>query len=159
MMSELLTPSLQWIIYAFLFGCIIIVFLYARNVNKRLNQTIKLINELYQVSQGQASNIANLTSDLADSSTALNNQEKDMLESKLHSRLNELEQQFIKVENQTQLLQQEDPALKMYHRATQLVAKGASIDDIIEACQLPRAEVEVLISLHSNKARRRTDGA
>ncbi len=47
----------------------------------------------------------------------------------------------------------------MYHRATQLVAKGASIDDIIEACQLPRAEVEVLISLHSNKARRRTDGA
>ncbi len=94
MMSELLTPSLQWIIYAFLFGCIIIVFLYARNVNKRLNQTIKLINELYQVSQGQASNIANLTSDLADSSTALNNQEKDMLESKLHSRLNELEQQF-----------------------------------------------------------------
>lgn len=49
-------------------------------------------------------------------------------------------------------LQLQDPATGLYHRATQLVKQGADIEDIMAACELPRAEVELLMSVHNKKS-------
>lgn len=49
-------------------------------------------------------------------------------------------------------LQLQDPATGLYHRATQLVKQGADIEDIMSACELPRAEVELLMSVHNKKS-------
>jgi hypothetical protein len=50
-------------------------------------------------------------------------------------------------------LSQQDPAAKMYAKAHSLVASGATIDEIMDACDLPQAEVEVLIGFQK-KARK-----
>ncbi|MCW8107648.1 DUF2802 domain-containing protein [Alteromonas ponticola] len=52
------------------------------------------------------------------------------------------------LENQLRELKQQDPSLRLYHRATELVKQGASLEEIIQSCDIPRAEAELLISMH-----------
>ncbi|ATC95486.1 DUF2802 domain-containing protein [Pseudoalteromonas tunicata] len=54
------------------------------------------------------------------------------------------------IENQ-QELKFVDPDSKMYSRAVKMVELGADLDEIIKECELPRAEAELLISLHQQK--------
>jgi len=42
-----------------------------------------------------------------------------------------------------------DPQSKLYGHAMKMIELGASIDEIINECELPRAEAELLVSLHS----------
>lgn len=49
----------------------------------------------------------------------------------------------------TEEIEQRDPQVKLYAKASALVADGASIDDIMSACDLDRAEVELLKNIHS----------
>jgi tetrahydromethanopterin S-methyltransferase subunit G len=58
-----------------------------------------------------------------------------------------------KIEAEVEDMSQQDPAAKMYAKAHSLVESGASIDEIIEACDLPKAEVEILIGFQK-KARK-----
>jgi len=67
------------------------------------------------------------------------------------SRISDVCERMEKIEASVERLEEQDPALKMYSRASKLVAQGAAMEDIIEASGLPRAEVEVLMSLHSQK--------
>lgn len=41
-----------------------------------------------------------------------------------------------------------DPDSKLYSRAMKMVQLGASLDEIIRECELPRAEAELLFNLH-----------
>lgn len=45
----------------------------------------------------------------------------------------------------------DDPNAKIYSRAVKMVELGADIDEIIRECELPRAEAELLMSLHKQK--------
>ena len=45
-----------------------------------------------------------------------------------------------------------DPDSKMYSRAVKMVELGAELDEIIKECELPRAEAELLMSLHQQKS-------
>jgi hypothetical protein len=134
---------------------VLLLFLYAKRSRTQLRSSIKLINDLYQVSQSQQTQIKTLerasvtkpptmpTSDDASKS--------DSIVIALQARLDTLERQYSILENRTELLQREDPELKMYNKASELVKAGASIEDVLEASQLPRAEVEVLMSLHKSR--------
>lgn len=53
-------------------------------------------------------------------------------------------------ENQ-QALQYSDPDSKMYSRAVKMVELGAQLDEVMKECELPRAEAELLLSLHQQK--------
>jgi hypothetical protein len=57
------------------------------------------------------------------------------------------------IEQQKQLLQwQENQGQdKFYNRAFKLAAKGASLEEIMNECELPRAEVEMLLSVHKQR--------
>ncbi|MBM7456589.1 HAMP domain-containing protein [Oceanisphaera litoralis] len=49
---------------------------------------------------------------------------------------------------QQQELALKDPQGRLYSRATRMVQLGADIDEIMAECEMPRAEAELLISLH-----------
>jgi sensor histidine kinase YesM len=57
------------------------------------------------------------------------------------------------IEQQKQLLQwQENQGQdKFYNRAFKLAAKGATLEEIMNECELPRAEVEMLLSVHKQR--------
>lgn len=182
-MTEFLTVNTLFYLCITLFVLLATVWLYARYVNKRLTQSIKLINDLYKLSQNQASTISNMLGETAsppqtDKANTDTLSEKmsytDLLVGKSVLEVKSLiaadienievramkeftdctakiERRILSLENQTQQLLQESPELKMYSRANQLVKEGASIDDVMEACQLPRAEVEVIVGLYSHK--------
>ena len=43
---------------------------------------------------------------------------------------------------------QQDPQARLYSRAMKMVDLGAGIDELIQECELPKAEAELLIRLH-----------
>ena len=55
------------------------------------------------------------------------------------------------IERQDELAQnqQNDPQSKLYSHAMKMVERGATVDEIIRECELPRGEAELLVSLHS----------
>lgn len=47
-----------------------------------------------------------------------------------------------------QKIQLFDPESKLYSRAMKMVQLGAGLDEIMQECELPRAEAELLLNLH-----------
>lgn len=45
-----------------------------------------------------------------------------------------------------------DPERRIYSRAVRMVELGADLDEIMRECELPRAEAELLFSLHQSKS-------
>lgn len=64
------------------------------------------------------------------------------------NKVGELYRQQDKLNEQQQELALKDPQGKLYSRATRMVQLGADIDEIMAECDMPRAEAELLISLH-----------
>jgi predicted PurR-regulated permease PerM len=177
-MVAFLTVNVLFILFTILCAFILVLWIYTRKMNTRLSQSIKLINDLYKLNQSQANTLAELSGspekstqgatgfspsaltqriaeqagqlikeDLVNDITNISN--KALIN--ITTRNEDLSSRVLALENQTELLQQEDPELKMYNRAHQLVKEGVSIEDIMEASQLPRAEVEVLVGLQRHK--------
>ncbi len=78
--------------------------------------------------------------------------------SELRTRLMSIGKRVLEVEQQNQeLIQQQaaqkydDPDAKIYSRAVKMVELGADLDEVIRECELPRAEAELLFSLHKQK--------
>ena len=66
--------------------------------------------------------------------------------------IQELDEKQTDIENQLRELKLQDPSLRLYQRAADLVKQGASIDEIIEACDIPRAEAEMLMMVHKQNS-------
>lgn len=66
--------------------------------------------------------------------------------------LQELDEKQTDIENQLRELKLQDPSLRLYQRAADLVKQGASIEEIIEACDIPRAEAEMLMMVHKQNS-------
>lgn len=45
-----------------------------------------------------------------------------------------------------------DPESRLYTKAAKLVASGATVDEIMFECELPRAEAELLVNLHGGSS-------
>lgn len=45
-------------------------------------------------------------------------------------------------------LAEQDPQSRFYNQAAKLVAAGATIEDVMRECDIPKAEAELLFSLH-----------
>jgi len=78
--------------------------------------------------------------------------------SELRTGLLSIGKRVLEVEQQNQdLMQQQaaqkydDPDAKIYSRAVKMVELGADLDEVIRECELPRAEAELLFSLHKQK--------
>ena len=63
-------------------------------------------------------------------------------------RVLELQEHIDSCNTQIEEIQLQDPDAKLYSRALKMVGLGAELDEIIRECELPQAEVELLIRLH-----------
>ena len=57
-------------------------------------------------------------------------------------------QQLAEQQTAIQEVAEQDLESKFYQRAARLVQQGATLEEIMEACELPRAEAELLYSLY-----------
>lgn len=63
-------------------------------------------------------------------------------------RMNQLEQALIELAQSQPNPEELEPERRLYRRAMRMVELGADLDEIIQECELPRAEAELLLSLH-----------
>lgn len=62
---------------------------------------------------------------------------------------NDLKEQVVEMASKMQSLESSDPTSRLYSTASKLVASGATIEEIMDECDLPRAEAELMMNLHS----------
>ncbi|UCX05298.1 DUF2802 domain-containing protein [Shewanella glacialimarina] len=60
----------------------------------------------------------------------------------------EIEKRLTKQSDLIDEASQQDPQAKLYSRAVKMIALGAGIEELMQECELPKAEVELLLRLH-----------
>ncbi|MCP4321019.1 MAG: DUF2802 domain-containing protein [Alteromonadales bacterium] len=63
-------------------------------------------------------------------------------------KIQQLESLIKKTQENQQNLVAQAPENRLYTRATKMVELGASIEELMAECELPRAEAELLLNLH-----------
>ena len=144
-------------------GFAVIAIQSVRKLSLRLSKAVELINSLHKLNQANQTKF----DAFEKAQTQAHHQHKQALALELeqtitqfnadNSKRHSAEVEAIKLDvdrlaAQIEELAQQDPAAKMYAKAHSLVAAGASIAEIMDACDLPQAEVEVLIGFQE-KAR------
>jgi hypothetical protein len=67
-------------------------------------------------------------------------------------KLIDLERKLIALDETQQEMSIQAPENKLYSRAVKLVELGAGIEEIMLECELPKAEAELLLSLHKHRS-------
>lgn len=101
------------------------------------------VNDL-QIQQSQLSSLL----DSFHNSIDLNATENSQVSRQLEHRIKKIQQEFIELSQHFDRIKQEQPQDKFYLRANKLAAKGAGVEEIMAECELPRAEVEMLLAIH-----------
>ncbi|WP_252733497.1 DUF2802 domain-containing protein [Pseudoalteromonas sp. C2R02] len=124
-------------IISFVFSFSIIVFLFLSN------KKVKILN----------SDLDKRFSDLKQQNTILRSEIDELRGGLLNMGKRILQQEKLSQElsENQQALQYSDPDSKMYSRAVKMVELGAQLDEVMKECELPRAEAELLLSLHQQK--------
>ena len=117
----------------------VVAILSIRQNKEQVMQCIGLIGDLHKENEANKAKIFGFEKQLASLQKQIE---------KHQSGIDGLSEKMLQCEDNIDRLFEQDPALKMYAKASKLVAAGESIEDIIDASGLPRAEVEVLFSLH-----------
>lgn len=75
----------------------------------------------------------------------------NLLVQDMSRKITELEKALVEVAERQQHAASHSPENKIYSRAVRMVELGADIEEIMRECELPRAEAELLMSLHAKK--------
>ena len=139
----------------------VIVILIVLLLLARKNRLVQQINELEQQVSSQEIQLLELQDLLArqQSQLEVNQQhcteaqiENEQVSKQLEHRIKVIQEQF---NNQFQSIEQrlhQGPEDKLYTRAQKLVELGAGLAEIMRECDIPRAEAEMLLSIHQKKA-------
>jgi len=105
-----------------------------------------LLNEL-QSSQGM------MHKQLIEISEKYQNQqlENEQVSKQLEHRIKVLQHDGLEQKQLLEQIKNQQPQDKLYSRAFKLVELGADIDEVVRECDIPRAEAEMLLSVHKNK--------
>lgn len=74
-------------------------------------------------------------------------QQLDAQSEKLQQTVAQLQQEQQLLEQKLQQLAEQDPGAKLYQRAAKLIADGATVEEIMQECDLPRDEAELLVAM------------
>ncbi|GFD81992.1 hypothetical protein KUL156_23190 [Alteromonas sp. KUL156] len=106
----------------------------------------------YSLDNNQAANVESIARIEALANNANNQQTEAQARTLVITRhLKELDEKQVSIENELRELKLQDPSLRLYQRAAELVKQGATTDEIIEACDIPRAEAEMLVMVHKQR--------
>lgn len=140
---------------------ILVVLLLLARIVARKNRFAQQIDELQQQVNNQEIQLLELQDLLArqQSQIEINQQyctewqlENEQVSKQLEHRIKVTQEQF---NNQFQSIEQllhQPPEDKLYTRAQKLVELGAGLAEIMRECDIPRAEAEMLLSIHQRKA-------
>ena len=140
---------------------ILLVLLLVARIVVRKNSFTQQIDELQQQVNSQEIQVLELQNLLARQQSQLEiNQEhctesqieNEQVSKQLEHRIKVAQEQF---NNQFQSIEQllhQQPEDKLYTRAQKLVELGADLAEIMRECEIPRAEAEMLLSIHQKKA-------
>lgn len=70
---------------------------------------------------------------------------------KIGKHVMELQSEAQELKQKQQDIQLADPESKIYSRAVKMIELGADIEEVIRECELPRAEAELLFTLHQKE--------
>ena len=108
------------------------------NIRKQLNEhkvSLAQNNQQQIGTQKQIKQIQEAIHELRTGTLGVGTRVKDLL--------GELDQLKAKQEE----LFDQDPVSRLYGKAAKLVAEGASVDELMQECELPRAEAELLFNM------------
>ncbi|RXS43969.1 DUF2802 domain-containing protein [Idiomarina sp. 29L] len=97
-----------------------------------------------------ATEVLSLKEQLNETKPETNFAEKQLL-AQLEQQVATLNDEQRRLQEKLQELAEQDPGSKLYHRASKLVASGATVEELMHECELPQAEAELLVSLHQRK--------
>ncbi|MEJ6473118.1 DUF2802 domain-containing protein [Pseudoalteromonas piscicida] len=109
-------------------------------LGKKLQQQQAKVVQLSEASQGSEQQIAILRSEVAELRASIMS---------IGKRVVTTEQDLHELANQQAAQKYDDPDAKIYSRAVKMVELGADIEEVMRECELPRAEAELLMSLHN----------
>lgn len=63
-------------------------------------------------------------------------------------KVKEISLELASLDSKQQKLSEQDPQSRFYQNGAKLIASGASLEEVMKECDLPRAEAELLFSIH-----------
>lgn len=143
-------------------GVVVVVIALYKHRQEQLHITEVIAEAAAASARQAASDAAQMQAEAATAplSDAHNRIETDFTQ--LQQRQSELEQGFAALRQQQQELatlqaqleeaqrhlEEQTPESRFYQRAAKLVEQGATVEEVMQECELPRNEAELLISLH-----------
>ncbi|GEK10870.1 hypothetical protein PPEP_a2959 [Pseudoalteromonas peptidolytica F12-50-A1] len=109
-------------------------------LGKKLQKERSNIMQASSALQGAEQQIAILRSEVAELRASIMSVGKRVVTT---------EQELHELANQQAAQKYDDPDAKIYSRAVKMVELGADIEEVMRECELPRAEAELLMSLHN----------
>ena len=92
--------------------------------------------------------VEKIKAQLGDSESKL--LESDQVTRQLEHRIKNLKIELEQLRQDITILNEQQPEDKLYSRALKLVKLGASVDEIMSECEIPKAEAEMLVSVHKS---------
>lgn len=123
-------------------GLAIIALMASRTLNQKFQKSLEIINSLHKHVQQKDEQLMQLDERLSGSelNKRADGQRVTHLEAQLLSEISRLEHLI-------EDAQQQDPTTKRYQKANELLLNGASIEEVMDSCEIPRAEVDILLGL------------
>ncbi len=144
-LTQLIAPIIILPALVILLLGLVVVWLRQRNLAARLTHLADSLDRLESVEQSVSQ------SAIRDQRLTTDFQEVRAGNLALGRRLGLLESALAELAQQQPELEQLEPERKLYRRAVRMVELGADLNEIMEECELPRAEAELLINLHQQK--------
>jgi hypothetical protein len=117
-------------------------------LNLQMQSTSLLVNDLQSLNQKLQQEFGVM----AEKNVQLT-AENIQVSKQLEHRIKKLQQQVIDQKKLLAQWQENQGQDKFYNRAFKLAGKGADIEEIMSECELPRAEVEMLLSVYQQRTR------
>ncbi len=113
------------------------------------------LSALAAVSAGATAYVRRLKARLARQETFLRGLERDMQAICLGARgmgdaVVHLEEKLRRLTERQDELSLREPDQRVYHQAIRLASRGASVDELVSTCGLPRGEAELIQILHQS---------
>ncbi|RXJ72937.1 DNA repair protein [Veronia nyctiphanis] len=141
----MLDIALYWLPYVLLaISCVIsiVVLLKSRSYKKEMETKMQAMELLLKNSRKQHENLTNQFTELRAGAMGMS------------QKLAELSGQFDGLVDKQNEIEMLDPDGRLYSRATKMVDLGADINELMEECDLPKAEAELLMNIRRQRATR-----
>ena len=103
---------------------------------KRTEQTLETLRQQVASVSAQSKDVGHQVEE---------QQNRSLVQSK---HIQQLQEEITGFNNQIREVKLQDPSMRMYQRAAELVKQGASLEEVMESCDIPRAEAELIVTIH-----------